>query len=246
MFLAELTKDIYGLREGQSSQPVASDLKADPTYLKGAQKVFGNSYFDYGRNHDGILDTDVKDIAQRSGIAPDAPVVLINFDTHPDLARGEEKGWESISDWVSTALIRNPQITDFYWAMPNDLGKGELAKEFLSGKGKEVKKNLLPPDFDIYIRDGKITWDKKDLDYSGAPKEYRVVHVHRSTIDNMPSMTGKNVMLTTDLDAFDNRGFDTPYDAQVRWQGEPGFNHYVQILDQKGIHPFFHFVPAAT
>jgi hypothetical protein len=49
-------------------------------------------------------------------------------------------------------------------------------------------------------------------------EKYRVIGIRKRSLSELPNLKGKNVILTTGLDGFDNLGFDTVYGAKVPWQ----------------------------
>lgn len=230
-------RDVWGT---DPDKPVADrspgELKGPPAYLDKLKQVMGNSIFDMGRDHNGILDTDLSKVLQKQGLPADAPLTVINVDAHADIYKAPGST-EGIADWGNAMISKNPNVKDYYWVLPNDF---KTDPNFQPGDGKF--NNIFsdaPSDFNAYVNNdtGRIQWGGEQP----TDGNYRTVGIHKRTLDQMDDMKGKNVVLTTDLDHFANRGYDTAGDAKVPWKGEQAFQHYVDVLADKHVQPIFHY-----
>jgi hypothetical protein len=243
-----INSDIYRTDAGAPLPgPFPGKFDKPPAYLSTAQRVFANTSADLGRNHNAILDSDLNQLMKANGIGPQEHVSLVNVDAHSDiLEMGSSGGW---ADWVNKMLAKNPNITDFYWVTPNEFAQGDLKKRYFPDKEpKEVGIHLQNSGKDktLFVGiDGTVLWNNVPYDYKAHPERYRIVQFHKRTLSEMPDMSGKKVVLSTDLDFFDNRGFDTLGNAKVSFKGDAGFKEYLDALDQKGVRPFFHFISAS-
>jgi len=240
--------DIYTLpTDHPLPGPFPGKFVQRPAYLAVAKRVFGQTVFDFGRNHNEILDANLPQILQQAGVSANDHVSLINVDAHSDIAEGH--GYGSYADWVNKALLANPNITDFYWVTPDEFATGDLKKKFYPEREPtDLGKNLqdsLRDEFLFCSNDGSVRWNSVSADYTKHPEKWRIVQFHKRTLSEMPDMHGEKVVLSTDLDYFDNRGFDTAAKARVKWKGDAGFEQYLNTLDQKGIRPVYHFVSAS-
>lgn len=246
---------LYGNRteEDRLSTAEQSDFKAEPSYKGLAREVFGNSSFEIVRNHNQVLDVNEAAVMKKHGISKDDPVVLINFDSHSDMYLQDmaRDGNESIANWVNTTLARNPNITDFYWVLPNEFKNNPALHDHFfmdAGKAKEhdhgSRRNmaLVEPELKVYFNNSTGKMHLYKLPEGASAEDFREVKIHKVALDDMPSMKGKNVILSTDLDGFANKGHDTEQNAQVPFKSDSGFEHYLRQLKEKGVKPFLHTV----
>lgn len=246
---------LYGNR-GLNDKPAnttESNFKPEPAYKGLAKEVFGQSSFELVRNHNQVLDVNEADVMQKHGISKDDPVVLINFDSHSDmyLYPMEKDGKESIANWVNTTLARNPNITDFYWVLPNEFKNNpELHQHFFMDPDKsmalddQTRSNLgvVEPNLKVFFNNSTGKMHLYKLPKGANKDDFRQVNIHKVALDDLPNMKGKNVILSTDLDGFANKGHDTEKKAKVPFQAEQGFENYLKQLKEKGVRPFLHTV----
>src|SRR5262249_53052148 len=147
--------------------------------------------------------------------------------------------------WANNILAANPNISDFYWVTPDDFATGSLKQRYYPAvEPKNLGKTLTRSGRDkvLYCSTSGVVQFDAPPDYKLHPGKWRMVQFHKRTLNEMPDMHGQKVLLTTDLDFFDNRGFDTGGKAKVKWTGDAGFEQYLTTLDQRGIRPIYHFV----
>jgi hypothetical protein len=100
------------------------------------------------------------------------------------------------------------------------------------------------PNLDLYLnREAGTILTEKPKDFS--EDKYRTIKFHKVTLDELPNMKGRRVAASIDLDYFDNRGYDTSYDASTQYQGEAGFEKFVKALKDKEIKPVHTTVSAS-
>lgn len=238
------TVDLYGLVPDRPLPgPTKGTFSKTPDYLPTLQKVFANSFFDFDRNHSAILDTDTKSLMAAKGISATAKLTLINVDAHSDM-KLPGQGGELIADWVNNFLTRNSNVENVYWVVPDEFGKDRQKAVFFPDNGSNDD-NLRGSVRDLTLYVGKKINSvsiEKPKDYDEHKDQYRTVQFHKRLISELPIMRGENVILTTDLDYFDNNAHHDSLNARVQFQGQNGLKNYVNWLDNKAINPLFHFV----
>jgi len=224
----------------KATRPSLGHFAEAPIYQDDLNHVFGHGQSELVRHHNQANDLPIR--AMLAG----KKSVFINVDGHSDASKDPvplEK--ENIGNWVN-AVLQHPEITDFYWVLPSNFKEDEvLAEHFYNGRNTNANLSNSSPDLTIYINkhNGEMSWGKPPKDYNANnSQDYRTVNFRKRTLNELPDMTGQNVLLTTDLDYFDNDNSDTVRNAKVPWQGQQGFADYVRILRAKGVRPFLHVI----
>lgn len=236
--------DIWGMAPSHTVHDSSDgQMRPEPPYWNLLQSVFSGSHTELSRNHNDVLQTELRPIMISRGLNPDAPVTVVNVDAHSDILRRIGSN-TSIADWGNEIIRRNPNVTDYYWILPDEFRQDPRIRQFFT-PGGEVDVNFAnaPSDFTAYVHNtsNEIRWF--DSPPENEISQYRAVNIHLRTMNTMnDNLRGQNVVLTTDLDIFANRGFDTVAEAETRWQGNSGFEHYLRMLESRGIRPFFHFL----
>lgn len=182
---------------------------------------------------------------------PDQDTVLINFDSHADAWSGSvSKDTESIAQWVNGVIRDNPNVKEYYWVVPDNFKSDpELRKYYFDHKGPVPEEDNVfvhqPAHMELYFdkQSGALITTGKPKDYS--EEKYRTIQFHKVTIDELPNLKDKRVAMSIDLDYFDNRGYDTSYEATVDWKGDAGFKKFVDSLKEKEIKPIFTTISAS-
>lgn len=183
---------------------------------------------------------------------PDTPTTLLNFDSHSDMWLGAvAEGDENIAQWVNGVLRENPNVDEIYWVIPKDFQQNDQWREAYfeqSGvsdpsTGDRVFVHTQPDSTLYFNKETAELSGKKPEDYS--EEKYRTVEFHKRTLDELPDLEGKRTALSIDLDFFDNRGFDTAYDASVDFKGEDGFRELVGTLKDRNIRPDYTTISAS-
>lgn len=200
--------------------PTEQDL-ANMKYVFG-QTSFADNFSDHNQMIDAI------EYAKSNGVDISEVTTLISCDTHSDVYM--DLGRESIADWVNTVLARNPNITDFYWVVSDNMVKDDELGNILSGNTnledwggpifqnvyikkdlqegmsfQTVKANLQEGESvqTYYVSsDGFLTPD--NWQGNGRP-----VKIHITTERFLPDFSGQQVISTFDMDYFSNSGVDT-------------------------------------
>lgn len=184
-----MKKGTYGDRPDLRPGKGDGRLAEAPPWEGTVKEVFGKAAMAIVRNHVEIGDLNLQKIMAEKGLPKDAPVTLLNFDAHSDIysGRGAVDGKENIGNWVNVMLQKNPNITDFYWVMPNDFkDKPEYSHYYYSGKNHDRILADSTPDRTVYINNktGDFSWDVKPDDFSES--DYRTVGIHKRALQDMP------------------------------------------------------------
>lgn len=236
-----MKKGTYGDRPDLRPGKGDGRLAEAPPWEGTVKEVFGKAAMAIVRNHVEIGDLNLQKIMAEKGLPKDAPVTLLNFDAHSDIysGRGAVDGKENIGNWVNVMLQKNPNITDFYWVMPNDFkDKPEYSHYYYSGKNHDRILADSTPDRTVYINNktGDFSWDVKPDDFSES--DYRTVGIHKRALQDMPDLSAKNIVSSLDVDALANRGYDTALGAKTDWRGDPGIQDFLNKYKELGIRPF--------
>ena len=235
-------------------------LQESGTYIptetdkKNLQYVFGKTKFaDNFSDHNQMLDAIA--YAKQNGISLDDVTVLINCDTHSDVYLNSRNINEGIADWVNTCLANNPNITDFYWVVSENMVNDNETGEILSGqriintKNKShtplfqnvnIKADLHNEEsVQIYYIDnktGKIYTQKTE-------EEQRPIKIHICTQKNLPDFKGQKVISTFDMDYFSNSGIDTVTsyrDNKTADELNAAFSQLLKTFAEHHIQPVLH------
>lgn len=274
MTIGAMRPGVYGQRveKPEDLKPKdAENVLSRPEYFETAKEIFGNSeYFDLVRNHNAVLSQpkdkglgqlinrlkqqdkqDVDKVSKSLAGKNTSNAVLINFDAHSDVfTSAVVKGGESIAQWVNGMLRENPNISEFIWVVPDNFKSDpNLRQYYFEHKGP------VPENDSVLVHDkpeGVFYLDKVSgaLIASGKPEnfseaKYRTINYKKMTIDELPNLKDRNVVASIDLDYFDNRGYDTSYDAKAPWQGDAGFVKFLDALKSKDIKPIVTTVSAS-
>lgn len=193
-------------------------------------------------NHNQELD--IWDRAKREGLLKPGGI-LIHFDTHSDLSAALPSR-ETIGDYVNSALI-DGTFSEVYWVLPDwtkDPDKSDIfwRKEenpiykgyFVGGESKTYK---------LYVNiKSRMIFINNAPDYDGNPDNYRIVILHKVTIEELPSLMNDNrqKVFSVDADYYSNTGFDTSGGASHNPSHEELYSNldsFFVKLDQKGIYP---------
>lgn len=149
-------------------------------------------------HHDAALEA-IKEARDIGIVSKDKPLTLLHFDTHSDIYK-EDTIFVNYGNWINKA-IKDGSVDEIYWILPewtkskstyetfwadqNDLGEAEY---FLSdSKTKHT--------FYIDKETSKLRFEKPE-DYDINSDKYRVVTLHKITIEELPEMKDKqNIML---------------------------------------------------
>lgn len=272
--LGAMRPGLYGQRGNRTSDRTAdtagTEMLERPAYFSTLQDVFGNSrYFDLVRNHNQVISTEGGGtIAQLSAPVPapggetieaarraiqedpNAPTVLLNFDSHSDMYAGSARpNEESIAQWVNSVIATNPNVNEVYWVLPQDFRDNpEYNAEYINHQGPQDSQDRVfvqsPRDVTLYFNPADRSLSTtRPADYS--PEKYRQIELHKRTIDELPNFQGQRTAVSIDLDYFDNRGYDTSYGAEVNYRGEEGFARFADGLRDANIRPVFTTVSAS-
>lgn len=185
---------------------------------------------------------------------PDVPTTLLNFDSHSDMWLGPvPKNDESIAQWVNAVLKENPNIKDVYWVLPQDFKDNpDLKDQYFDQPGVSDPERgdrvfvRTQPDSVLYFNTETAELSgKRPEDYSEDDPKYRMVNLHKRTLEDLPDFTGQRTAVSIDLDFFDNRGYDTAFDATVEYEGDKGFGQLVQRMKELNIRPDYTTVSAS-
>ena len=221
--------------------------------LANMKYVFGQTQFaDNFEDHNQMLDA--MEYAKKKGVDISEATVLINCDTHSDVYINCP-GKESIADWVNSAIAKNPNITDFYWVVSENMIEDKEFGNLLSG-------NQIENSFDdeagapLYQNVGV----KADLKNSESVQTYyispdgflyddniygdgRPIRIHITTEKNLPDFSGKKVISTFDMDFFSNSGVDTKTlyrDNKNEEELNQAFSQMLQTFADHHIQPIMH------
>lgn len=241
---------LYGNPADRRASEISGDSKPEPGYQQTLERLFKDTcIFEIVRNHNQALDVNIGGALKSAGLNEKDEVTLVNFDAHSDLWRGSVRDDAcSIAQWVNRAIEQNPQLNEVIWALPNNFYEDpQLRRHFFNEQPKSVGDRGFirgPSDTKAYLHKetGRFTWDKAPENFAAESEKYRVIDIRKRPLSALPDLKGKNVILSTDLDGFDNRGFDTSLGAEVPWKGEKGFSDYLDTLEAKGVKPFMHLV----
>lgn len=232
------------LRPGEGS----GIMRPLPEYAKLLPEIFEDSKTNaFVRSHNQILDLDWHKALREAGIKPDEAITLINVDAHADLHRYEDgtvlpEGNESIGNWVNTMLSKYPNIREFIWALPRDMKSDPaLRAAFLeSDVPDDVSLIASNPDRRIYINNktGAHYWD--ELPEGAAASDYRSVRFRKLAVQDLPDMSKKKVLLTTDLDTFGLSDKDKDAKPYLSTRGGVALQEYVELLKERNLKPFAH------
>lgn len=269
--VGDMRPGLYGQRDGRKSERSqegdATTVLEKPPYFEDMKTVFGNSkYFDLVRNHNQILSTpgnrNISQILNGDKIGldsatraiqekPDEPTTLLNFDSHSDMWSGPvHRGKESIAQWVNGVLRDNPNVNEVYWVIPKDFQDDpELRSKYFDHHGEIPDNDRVfvhaQRDMTLYLNkeSGELVMTGEPEDYS--EEKYRKIEFHKRTLDELEDFSGKRTVVSIDLDFFDNRGYDTSFEAAVNYKGSEGFAEFVQTLKDRNIRPDFTTVSAS-
>lgn len=190
-------------------------------------KIFKNVYTEINTNHNEAVGV-YKRYFQKNENVP----ILVNFDSHSDLALNEKLSINTIANWVNFC-IKEFDINEFYWVVPNHIVNAE--KTFVSHHYsssirrtnffcfKDMKFNPLENNSG-YIYYSKNTNEirneknvehinKKCTKYGLEPiineNEWKKVKVSVLTENDLKVLKDKEILLSVDADYFCNSGFDT-------------------------------------
>ncbi len=268
--VGEMRPGLYGQRDNGMTQRDAGEvahLMDRPSYFATMREIFGQSqYFDLVRNHNQVISTpgdrtiaalsapspgetvDAATSAIQS--APDAPTVLLNFDTHSDMYTGATSDdQESIAQWVNSVLQHNPNVNEVYWVLPNDLRDNpDLNERYFaeSATGNNVDPVFVNAarDMTVYLsRTSGALLTERPANYS--EENYRAIQFHKRTMDELPDFAGRRAAVSIDLDYFDNRGYDTTAGAEVNYRSQQGFADFVEGMRRVNLQPVFTTVSAS-
>lgn len=221
--------------------------------LANMKYVFGQTQFaDNFEDHNQMLDA--MEYAKKQGVNIDDATVLINFDTHSDVYINS-LGSESIANWVNSAIAQNPNITDFYWVVSENMIADKEFGNILSG-------NQVENSFDdkagapLYQNVG-IKTDLKNSEsiqtYYISPDGFlfeddsygdsRPIRIHITTEKNLTDFSGQKVISTFDMDYFSNSGVDTYTlyrDNKNEAELNQAFSQILQTLADHHIQPIMH------
>lgn len=272
MIIGDFRPGLYGQRTESPEERLRTGsgaMRDKPPYFAMMQSIFGNSqYFDLVRNHNQVLSEPggrtlfdyIKRIEQGAtadatrvvSANPGESTTLINFDAHSDVYLDDpgktSKDKASIAQWVNGMLLKNPNINEVYWVLPDNFKTDPaLRQHYFDHKGAPIDPVMVQsgPDVELYLnkKTGELTAGTKPKDFS--EETHRTIQFHKRTIDELPNMKGKRIAASIDLDYFDNRGYDTTVHASTPWAGDAGFQKFVQALHDKGIQPIHTSVSAS-
>ena len=149
------------------------------------------------KHHDTALNT-IKTARQKGVCSEDKPLTLLHFDLHSDLNKYDIKSID-YGNWINHA-IKEGSVNEVYWVLPewtkekyhiptfwedqNDDGNGEFY--LIEGKTEYT--------FYVNKKSNGLHFNKPE-DYNKSPDKYRVVNLHKITIDELPDMKGKNNLM---------------------------------------------------
>ncbi len=228
------------------TQLMDEDGKAKPDDVHGHRDADGHSH----RVDEAQLASATAAIQEK----PDVPTTLLNFDSHSDMWLGPvAKNDENIAQWVNGVLRENPNIKDVYWVLPQDFKDNPDLKDKYFDQPGVSDPSLgdhvfvhTQPDSTLYFNTETAALSgTRPEGYSEDDPKYRMVNLHKRTLDDLPDFEGQRTAVSIDLDFFDNRGYDTSYSAQVNYQGDEGFGEFVQKMKEQNIRPDYTTVSAS-
>jgi hypothetical protein len=213
------------------------------------KEIFNNSKIvDISERHDQVLDV-YKVASEEARIKQDKPITLIHFDTHSDMKDKNDNIDYGISVWVNS-LIKNYNVTDVYWVLPDWTKKNQVNSLFWAKDDKmpnyiDETFNLMPPEFSIYktkrAKDPFLFF-KKPKGYEHNKDDFSEIKIHKRIMEELPDFNGaKNIHLDFCGDYFGNRGFSTIERTNYNYTKEGLNNLFCKVTEslyEKGVRPF--------
>ncbi|NDD30092.1 MAG: hypothetical protein EB084_17690 [Proteobacteria bacterium] len=202
--------------------------------------VFGQSYFDFARDHNCDLDTVA--LLRARKLTGEKPLVLVHIDYHADIMRNNEHisiRHEGIGNYINR-LISDATVSEVYWVLPDHSASAEQRHLFWDeSRSVDVYFNDGPRDQTLWVdpRDGHIAFSRPH-DVRGL----RAVQVHKRLLSQLPSFATLDAPLWIDIDAdfFSNTGLWTRGKASLHYgpgQLEQELARFVRTLREKGARP---------
>lgn len=172
---------------------------------------------DYGVDHNQVLD--VFEVAKQKGkLSASTPLTILHFDTHSDIYRSEKDTKQSIGSWLNTIIAEN-NVTDVYWVVP-EWTKQPPAKDSFWPKDmknhwayskENIPLTICPKGQTVFVdkESQKLLFNGVPADYASHPSKYRLVKIHKVTVDELKPVKSGAVQLDICGDYFGNSGNDT-------------------------------------
>lgn len=190
---------------------------------------------------------DVIDIAKTRGfVSEERPLKLLHFDEHADI-RTKGNTRIDFGNWINT-VIENGTVDEVYWILPEWTLFSEYKERYWDNKTDEASIYFCNNNKEIKIYVNKETRElnfEKPADYDSNEDKYKVVNVHKLTIEDLPQFSeNDNLMLdvcgdyllSNVEDAFICRE-STSY---IHYEIEERFNKIFSELEKKGAKPIIY------
>jgi len=219
-----------------SHQEISSSPTLKNTVTSAMQRVFGGVRLFYTRrNHTAGLTT--LNIAREKGLLANRPnMILMNVDSHSDLYFQQKSNTIDSGNWVNTALLNHPEISEVIWVMPPEIAHSQLSHPSLERNSAVWAYCSQTPIF-IGETENEIYFDKIPPEKTLASKHYRCIQLYMVTADKLPDLKNRHIYLSMDMDYFSNTGWDTYRQTEVPYQ-PARVQQLFNRLDKANIRPF--------
>lgn len=166
---------------------------------------------DVSMHHDAALKA-IEKAKEKGIVIVDKPITLLHFDTHSDIYK-EDTRLINYGNWINKA-IKDGTVNEIYWVMPEWSKNGSKFEKLWTNQDDMGNAEYFLSDskteYSFYVEKETAGLSfKKPEGFDANSEKYRVVHLHKITIEELPDMKGKdNVMLDICGDYFSCNGSD--------------------------------------